>query len=605
MNSKHIIVGAVALAMGTAFTSCSHDFDYDSTTQGVVDNYNRIFIETFGVPAANQDWGFGNNGAARGLTRAVMTETWSGVHAECKFDESVFDMAVPSGAVDLTKGNYTDAEKNATAFYIPETFNGEVNFYAFNIPADAKIYNLGVVTGFNANANGLIVFYNIKTMTYSISSGSRHTVINAGTLNVTNYANIGDIYNKGTLVLERAHNPNWTNEGGTADVPDAMHIYSNGEGSVMMPDGGDLKAVCDIHGTLYVGNRDQNVVKNVKIQNSTRKYICGIDCTGKVENVDGPLETSYVKADVFSFDGNPIYLFPGGHVDITTLQVPNSGSHFYGAAGSNGLVEATNFEFGNKNDFTHTFSNNIYFKVNGGYIICDNCFAMGHYHYFNNVAEYLASDAHASDNQTDEYALAADRINTGNATGTPACGQPWSIDTPGNNEGNNEVWDEWVRIIVEDLSAKERTDFDFNDVVFDARINSNKTKAQIKLKAAGGTLPLTIGWSGEEGTSYSEFEVHNMYKVATNVMVNTQAKNGVDGKADVIKTLTGTFNTYNDIKVMVQKFGEWIEITANKGEPASKIQVTTDYIWCYEREQISKRYPNFDDYVGDPSKKWY
>ncbi|MCH5308198.1 MAG: hypothetical protein J1E37_08920, partial [Prevotella sp.] len=80
MNNKHIIVGAVALAMGTAFTSCSHDFDYDSTTQGVVDNYNRIFIETFGVPAANQDWGFGNNGAARGLTRAVMTETWSGVH---------------------------------------------------------------------------------------------------------------------------------------------------------------------------------------------------------------------------------------------------------------------------------------------------------------------------------------------------------------------------------------------------------------------------------------------------------------------------------------------------------------------------------------------
>ena len=192
---------------------------------------------------------------------------------------------------------------------------------------------------------------------------------------------------------------------------------------------------------------------------------------------------------------------------------------------------------------------------------------------------------------------------------------PASSCSPGyvGKEVEEESWGEWKRIICEDLSVTQRTDFDFNDVVFDARINTAKTKAQILLKAAGGTLPLTVGWSGAAGTSYSEYEVHNLYKVATNVMVNTHAKNGVDGKADVEKTLYGNFNNYNDIKIMVQKRGEWIEITAHEGEPASKILVNTTYQWCDERENISDVYNgtkfarSFTDYVNDPSvaSDWY
>lgn len=359
---------------------------------------------------------FANNGIA---TRAVFSDKWNGIHADCKFDESKFEFEVPTGAVDLTKSSFTDTEKSATEFVIPETSNGEVNFYAFNIPAGAKIYNLGKITGFNANINGVLTFYNVNEMTYTISTAGRHTVINAGTLTVTNYANIGDVYNKGHLVLERAHNPNWENSGGTADIPNDMRIYSNGDGTIEMPDGGDLKAICDIHGTL-------NVTGNLKIQNSTKKYICGIIATGTVENVDGPLETSYVKADVFSFDGNPIYLLPGGHVDVTTLKVSNSKCEFYGAENSNGLVEATNFEFGNKNDFTHTFSDNIYFKVNGGYVKVDGCYAMGQSHYFTNIEDYLNDETHA-----DEFGLVKDRINKKGIEGSPACGEAWSI--PGDN----------------------------------------------------------------------------------------------------------------------------------------------------------------------------
>ena len=596
------MTGVAALTLCAGFTSCSHD-DFEPMTQAQIDKakYDMAFLNYVGGKiAANQDWGFG---ATRALTRAVFSETWSGVHADCKLDDSVFDMAVPAGAVDLTKGSFTDAEKSATAFYIPAEVNGELNFnYAFNIPAGAKIYNLGKVTSINGvNYNGVVTFYNVEELGFGEYNGGRHTVINTGVLTVFSYGNIGKVYNKGTLVLERGHSPYWPNEGGTADISNETYIYSDGEGSVMMPDGGDLKAVCDIHGTLTVGDRDNNVVKNVKIQNSTRKYICGIDATGTVENVDGPLETSYIKADVFKFDGNPIYLLPGGHVDVTTLQVPNSNCHFYGAANSTGLVEAVNYEFGNKNDFTHTFSNNIYFKVNGGYVKVDNCYAMGQSHYFDTVEKYLADTTHS-----DEFALAADRINAGDATGTPACGQPWTVGTPTTTPEPEtpttptpEPTEEYdLRIIAEDLSATGDTDFDFNDVVFDVKFDA--TNAKIKILAAGGTLPLRID---------GKYEVHEALGAGENEMVNTNANGGVKKDPAEIELGYGVADPSDakKIKVEVFKNNAWQTLEAEQGEPAAKMAVSTDFQWLDERASIKDAYPGFIDWVQGQSRenRWW
>ena len=592
--------GIAALTLCAGFTSCSHD-DFEPMTQAEIDKakYDMAFLNYVGGKiAADQDWGFG---ATRGLTRAVFSGTWDGVHADCKFDNSVFDMAVPSGAVDLTKGNFTDAEKKATAFYIA----GNGDFTApFNFPAGCKIYISGTVTSLSGNYDGKVTFYNTGVFTFTGATAARHTVINTGTLTVTDYANIGDVYNKGTLVLERGHNQWWPNEGGTADVPDAMHIYSNGEGSVMMPDGGDLKAVCDIHGTLTVGNRDNNIVKNVKIQNSTRKYICGIDATGTVENVDGPLETSYIKADLFTFDGNPIYLLPGGHVDVTTLKVINSGCQFYGAANSTGLIEAANYEFGNKNDFTHTFSNNIYFKVNGGTIKVDNCYAHGQSEgTYTTVEAYLANTA-------DEYDLAKERINAGDATGTPACGQPWTVGTPTTTpepETPTPTEEYDLRIVAEDLSAEGDTDFDFNDVVFDVKYDAND--AVIKLRAAGGTLPLQIS-----AGNIQPIEVHAHLGVATNVMVNTGAEGGATIADEEIAEIhlgigiESPADANTKIKIEVYKNETWQELTANRGEAAAKMAVDTDFDWLSERTSIKKTYTKFVDWVKgtlSADTKWW
>lgn len=585
MNNKHIIAGAVAIAaVGTAFTSCSHDFDYVSSAQAVVDNYNRIFIENFGEPSDNQDWGFGDVAAAREVTRSVLTEKWTNTHS-CNWEDKL-KFNYPTNPIDLTNLP-SDADKDGkisgAVYVIPDNFEGELNLdykVKFN---NSIIYNYGKVTGITkVNCEGIVTFYNAGTMIYNTLSGQRHTIINTGTLTIADDANVGQLYNGGHLEIT------------DTDVLNDVTIHSNGAATINMPNGGDLKAVCDIHGTL-------NVTGDIKVQNSTEKYICGIVATGHMENTDGPLITSYVDANDIKFDGNPIYLLPGGYIKAkTTINIPNEKCYVYGHKNSVALIETANFEFGNKKDLTHAFSDNVYFKVSG-YVKIENCYAMGGQHSFVTVDEYLAYEGHNA-NQSDEYPLAKDRVNAGTASGSPACGQAWSIGTP----DDDETWDDWVRIIAEDLSAQQRTDFDFNDVVFDARLNATKTKAQIRLKAAGGTLPLTVGWNGEEGTSYNEYEVHNIYGVPTNVMVNTNAKNGRNGLADKEMTLTGDFSSgYNAIKIMVCKLGEWVEICAQKGTPASKIVVTTDYLWCNEREDISKKYPNFTEYVSDPTKKWY
>lgn len=150
------------------------------------------------------------------------------------------------------------------------------------------------------------------------------------------------------------------------------------------------------------------------------------------------------------------------------------------------------------------------------------------------------------------------------------------------------------RIIAEDLSVEDASDFDFNDVVFDVKMNyPNYGEHTIILQAAGGTLPLKVG----------ESEVHDLFGVSTTTMVNTGA--GVS-KAPVTFTFAKNTTNVNEIPVMVQKNGQWIELVALRGKVASKICVQPRYEWCDERKSIDTVYPNFSQWVrGGHDDLWY
>lgn len=150
-----------------------------------------------------------------------------------------------------------------------------------------------------------------------------------------------------------------------------------------------------------------------------------------------------------------------------------------------------------------------------------------------------------------------------------------------------------IRVIAEDLTVDEKGDFDFNDVVFDVIYNYPEGKTTIILQAAGGTLPLTI--AGQE--------VHKLFGVDTNVMVNTRNKSV---ERNPVKFVLDTYYANaNDIPVRVQKNGSWMDLEAKRGRVPSKIGVKPTYNWCDEREDIEDRYPNFGQWVQNEGITWY
>ena len=162
-----------------------------------------------------------------------------------------------------------------------------------------------------------------------------------------------------------------------------------------------------------------------------------------------------------------------------------------------------------------------------------------------------------------------------------------------------------LRIIAEDLSATQASDFDFNDVVIDVKYSA--TKAQIVLVAAGGTLPLRVGSTNGIGG----VEVHEAMLGADNAkngndykMINTgyPTPKGINNVS--IKDITDDINmaipdaaTANNLRIEVYKNGSWQLLTANVGEPACKLAVDPDYVILGERESIKDRYPNFVEWA--------
>ena len=173
------------------------------------------------------------------------------------------------------------------------------------------------------------------------------------------------------------------------------------------------------------------------------------------------------------------------------------------------------------------------------------------------------------------------------------------ITTPPSDPG-----DFICRVIAEDLTVDQNTDFDFNDVVFDVYSNG-----VIRIRACGGTLPLRV----------DGHEVHGLFGKETGEMINT----GWNGSIDYNNTYQdinysggpiANAAAANGILVEVQKQSGWIPLVAPVGEVASKIAVGNNYLWCSERQDIDSKwhlrstgYKPFSDYVKGIviGNEWY
>ena len=153
------------------------------------------------------------------------------------------------------------------------------------------------------------------------------------------------------------------------------------------------------------------------------------------------------------------------------------------------------------------------------------------------------------------------------------------------------------------------TDWDFNDVVF--AVEFSGTTANCTLLAAGGTLPLRIYTVANEQNPEQNFvEVHELFGVNTNVMVNTGGiSTTVDKKPTFSVTGVDSSNRGKDIIIRVNKGTSdkpnWVELKAEKGDPAAKLAVSKNFKVCTERQNINTVYTRFSDWVADKGVIWY
>ena len=185
----------------------------------------------------------------------------------------------------------------------------------------------------------------------------------------------------------------------------------------------------------------------------------------------------------------------------------------------------------------------------------------------------------------------------------------------------NEYYTDWIirlveaqpkydlKIIAEDLSAQGNSDFDFNDVVLEVRYATSTSPTKVRLTHAGGTLPLVISI---DGTINEAFEVHTLFNVQPNDMVNTGAGPErtpvvLTDRQDFNVSITNAAEANEKLKLFVYKENAWHEMKAPKGEPACKLAVGMDYVVLRERVSIKGAFEKFVDWATDASftSKWW
>ena len=648
MIKRFILFGAAVTAIVTGLVSCSHDFEGNNLSQAEI-AYRTSFVKTFGVPAADQDWGFGSDETAGArMTRKIQPS----YNFPSDAAATKFLAAVPDGVQKLTQ-NVARANH-----YIDETWTGDLNIWggataegnwqdrsggvlyikgncdfsnrSFYFDGNSELYLLeGATLTLNANSAG-----NLQTNT-KIYMAANSKIVTNGELKLNNGLHI---YNHGTIEANKLSTNSNSVLYNVGKVIVATKISVENELSVVVNDGiinaADLNTAGSgkienndsvrITGTTFVNSNSNTwvnnghyhtgnfiynaasdeVINNCRLTvdedfninlgdnpgNGNFKMDAGSGVVTKNFNGGGNWSKNY-STGWSSFNGGPFYVYMGANsvfkvTETCTLNATKADYGFYGPeTGGYAVLDAKEIKKGADNQgYEVTYGNNLYVYTERHF---GNGYS-GQYPYidFKGNAKIFAP---GFEDGKPAITIQPSRCCAGFA------GSGSEGEGDGGESGDTPELTPDVRIIAEDLSASESSDFDFNDVVFDVTFTSSTT-ALVTLQAAGGTLPLTV----------AGVEVHDMFGVSTSTMVNTFAGNK-SAYAPVSFEITGIDSSKRgrDIEILVLKGDEWCPLEAHQGVPAAKLAVKPTFVWCDEYEAIESRYPLFRDWVQNREVIWY
>ena len=631
---------AIAATIGGAMavSSCSHDDYYyspEKAEQAVNESYAAAFEKAFGKVGTQVDWGFSSKKAgARAITRAGEGfETTIEFPEDC--DASNFLEEVPAGVNKLP----TDGA-GAGNYYIDETttqvhtHTGKSNIYVtgtVDLSADdtnAQSFKFGPsITSEIYLLKGATLKLGeqsaINLNVYAIYIAEGATLETAGLLKVNSNTKV---YNHGTIKAKtfEVNTSSFLYNVGTLEA-ESVNVESNY--SKIVNDGTIKAATTVVNAGAVQNNADWTVTGTTKINSNNSGWINNDHWTtndyayiGGSENVinncylwvknDFEMNISSVKgAFKISNDGGVVTKNFFGGRDSSTGAISGPFKIVMG----NGVVfkveETAQFESG-RSSVGDSYEYGIFGPATGDYavfqakdIVREATLAdtWGAVTYGGNL--YVSAETHFAQGNDgyaphkfifaqDGFSIESNIYAAGFNAGTPAVKIPETPCCPGFN-GDEAVY----RVIAEDLSASEASDFDFNDVVFDV-LKAENGKTTLKLICAGGVLPLRVRGANEaEGN-----EVHQLFGGTPNANGEYQMYNTGAGPtvAPVEFTVDGEYTTPEEIKniiIEVFKSGTWMELRATTGEAACKILVDDTFIPVRERRNIADENLKFTDYV--------
>lgn len=289
--------------------------------------------------------------------------------------------------------------------------------------------------------------------------------------------------------------------------------------------------------SIYKDGYNQNVLGSSKMN-----WLCAYDPQGHKEMVYGRPEYNWQPTEIISHDD---------HVNNFNAATSND----YGGRMLMINSSTQRFGFSSSQDNGHIFYNFRMEKINGNY--------------------YVGLDFEAAGQNPNEQ-VARDYVY-----------DDWIVKIVPGKGITDKVKEEGM-IICEDLG--NIGDFDFNDVVFYAKIwESGKT--EITLYAAGGTLDISVA-----GVNVGE----KMGK-----MVNT----GLKSVPTYYFVSENTYNSLIEIPIIVSKTDAAgnvtsYELTAQMGKAPQKICVPLGFRWCKEYKSLADAYQGFKDWTTGKSDTW-
>lgn len=607
---KYLMGGIAAVAVCAAFTSCSKNnelFDQNAAEQAkqqeqvnkMNENYEKAFINTFGKPSSTHTWGFG---ATKASTRSGNTgETYAQTHGDA------------NGGANMNHNEWADPDKEFGGWVVPDPLTAEqkavVTAYFqsgpdidFEDPHFRHFFVQQVYKGGSAQAGASTE--NITAANNSVYNSGNMNLLTVGETNI----HIND-YNAGTC-SESDVLDNGQKVGGTShkdqitlmvNIDDTSCFGYHETGSSTHHN--DKAALVDWE-TIDTWAKTNYAGYNGCLKDDWNRSFMGFDLALKegaeayaTDDAGNVIYATYDQAPespTYAWDGEKVIRIaedataasnwkPAYYDDYKTIMGLGwltTNKNFYVAADQVTLSQTYQNGETKAEDLT---------EVKNAVVIKDLVYNGTKYQAVLNLVKIKAL-------VDDDYLPVKDKnltewVKVGTSDGYFT---DWIVTlTEAERQSGYQG-----RIMAEDLNASEKSDFDFNDVVFDWKIEGNV--ATIQLRAAGGIYPLYVG----------DQEVHAKFGQSVGADGKYAMINTGDGVTATAASYTYTFPNGTDaaainIPIYVIKDGTTkAYLSASTGKAASKFNTKTTTKWVKEYEDITKAYPNFKGWVADESIDW-